>query len=140
MTLIAGTLNGATATRTRVVRQLSIGLRRKILIHDPKQPASFNSGRWKHGTNPDLIFVSSCISSLFNKTVCPPIPRTQHRPIMCCIQPVVRAIKVPFKRRFNYTKANWEMLARSVDDALQNVLPTPQNYDQFVDIVSSMSR
>lgn len=110
------------------------------LVHDPKQPASFNSGRWKRRYNPDLIFTSSDISSQCVKTVCPPIPRTQHRPIMCEISPVVRPLQVPLKRRFNYSKANWEQYAKSVDDALLNVPPSPREYDRFADIVSEVSR
>lgn len=107
-----------------------------VLIHDPKQPASFKSGRWKRGYNPDLVFVSSTIRSRCIKTVCSPIPRTQHRPIMCEIVPVVRPLQVPLKRQFNYLKANWEQYSQTVDKALMNVPATPKGYEDFVDLVS----
>ncbi|KAG7299565.1 hypothetical protein JYU34_016540 [Plutella xylostella] len=110
------------------------------LIHSPKLPSSFNSGRWRRGYNPDLIFVSDSISSQCIKTVCSPIPRSQHRPIMCTVQPVVHPLNVQFRRRFNYSKGNWELFARMIDDGLREVSPVPKNYSEFVELVSCISR
>ncbi|XP_063893347.1 uncharacterized protein LOC135117658 [Helicoverpa armigera] len=59
---------------------------------------------------------------------------------MCTIEPIVRPITVPFKRRFNYGKANWEQYSESIDTALFNLPPMPQNYDRFVDIVTTTAR
>lgn len=47
------------------------------LIHDPKLPASFNSGRWKRGNNPDLIFVSDTINHLCTKEIGRPVSNIQ---------------------------------------------------------------
>lgn len=110
------------------------------LIHNPKLPSSFNSGRWKRGYNPDLIFASSSIRQQCIKTVCKPIPRTQHRPLMCSVQVVVQPKLEPFRRRFNFAKANWEQYSALIDAKLHELLPTPQNYDTFVDIIQTTSR
>lgn len=74
------------------------------LIYDPKLPYSFNSGRWKKGYNPELIFVSNCIAQQSSKYIGKPIPNTQHRPVCLQTYAVIRA----FKRRFNYKKAKWK--------------------------------
>jgi len=54
------------------------------LIIDAKLPASFNSGRWKRGYNPDNIFASETIAILCKKEVLIPIHKT--RPIVCKIK------------------------------------------------------
>lgn len=74
------------------------------LIHDPKLPCSFNSGRWRRGYNPDIIFVSKNIRPQALKNVNKPIPLSQHRPISCEVLARIRPLKVPFKRRFNFTR------------------------------------
>jgi Reverse transcriptase (RNA-dependent DNA polymerase)/Endonuclease-reverse transcriptase len=110
------------------------------LIHDAKLPPSFNSNVWKRGTNPDLCFVSSTIEARCCKSVLDPIPKTQHRPIAVSIYPAVRTQEVPFRRRFNFRKANWPAFASEVDRRIAGLPPSPRNYEEFVDIVKAASR
>ena len=56
------------------------------LMYNAKLLKSFNSAISKKGYNPDLIFVSSNISDMCEKSVLNPIPRTQHCPI-CVTKP-----------------------------------------------------
>lgn len=110
------------------------------LIHDPKLPCSFNSGRWKRGYNPDNIFVSSRIASQCEKSVGDPIPRTQHRPIVCTVSAVVKPEVVPLRRRFNFKKANWTGFREIIDREIANIPPQPDMYDSFVKLVQQVSR
>lgn len=51
------------------------------LLHNPKDEASFHSGRWNTGTNPDLAFTSvGPDSRLPHRRVLEKFPGSQHRP------------------------------------------------------------
>ena len=109
------------------------------LIHDAKQPKSFHSARWQQCYNPDLSFVSTSIAHQSEKIVMDVIPRTQHRPIGIKIKAAVTPQQVPFRRRYNFKKADWEGYAKSTDDGIQNLPPTPGNYERFVSLVKKAS-
>lgn len=52
----------------------------------------------------------------------------------------MRSESIPFKRRFNYKKANWEKYRETVDKEIQNLEPTPENYEIFANKVRKISR
>ena len=67
-----------------------------LLLHDPKDVATFYSGRWNNGTNPDLIFVSvGPDSHVPDRRILEKLPRSQHRPLF--IVPPRLALPVPSK-------------------------------------------
>ncbi|XP_049847394.1 uncharacterized protein LOC126299492 [Schistocerca gregaria] len=111
-----------------------------LLINDPKQPSSFNSGRWKKGYNPVNIFVSKKLASQCGKLIGEPIPHTQHRPIIFTFNAVVKPGHVPFKRRFNFKKANWKKFRELIDVEITKIPPQPEIYDSFVKLVQKVSR
>ena len=76
------------------------------LIHDPKLPSSFKSGRWRRGYNPDIIFATNRIAGCCNTIMMKPAPRSQHRPIGVQANAVITVQTVPFRLRFNLKKAN----------------------------------
>ena len=100
----------------------------------------FNSARWKKGYNPDLIFASESIANMCKKSVMAPIPHTQHRPICVSVQPVVVPQPTPFRRRFNFRKADWNGYSTELDNSIEDVEPTPSNYNRFVENVRVASR
>jgi len=101
------------------------------LIHDPKLLTSFNSGRWKRDYNPDNIFVSERIAKQAIKKIEEPILRTQNRPITCCVTAVVKPNIMPFKRRFNFKRAQWDLFAKELDSNINKLRPDTGAYDDF---------
>ena len=106
------------------------------LVHDAKQPKSFNSKRWQQGYNPDLAFVSYSIAHLAEKDVMDTIPKTQHIPISIKLNAAIRPRNVPFRRRYNMKKAKWQSYAKEVDNGIANINPVPENYEKFVNLVN----
>ena len=113
---------------------------RLSLIHNAKLPKSFNSAICKKGYNPDLIFVSSNISDMCEKSILDPIPRTQHRPICVTVHPVIVPQPTPFRRRFNLRKAKWDDFSTDFDEAIEEVEPVPENYDRFIGLIRVVFR
>ena len=101
------------------------------LVHNAKLPKSFTI--WKKGYNPDLIFASSNISNMCEKSVLDPITHTQHRPICVSVNPVIVAQPTTFGRRFNMKKADLGSNIKEVDAILEN-------YELFVEMVRMASR
>ncbi|XP_066958959.1 uncharacterized protein [Macrobrachium rosenbergii] len=77
----------------------------RTILHSAKGKLSFLSTRWKRGYNPDLALVSPCRCPNFEKSVCDPVPKSQHRPIAVNIRPVIRALESKLIPRFNFRKS-----------------------------------
>ena len=78
-----------------------------VPLHDPKHVATFRSGRWNTGTNPDLTFVSvDPDRRVPDRRILKKFPRSQHRPSL--IVPPRLALPIPSKpvKRWNFRKAN----------------------------------
>ena len=111
-----------------------------LLIHEAKLPKSFNSARWKKGYDPDLIFASGSIAIMCKKSIMDPIPHTQHRSICVSAHPVMVPQTIPFRRRFNFMKADWNGYSAELDKLIEDVEPIPANYKCFVESVRVVSR
>ena len=70
------------------------------LLYNAKDAASFYSGRWNTGTNPNLAFASvSPNSRLPDRRVLEKFPRSQHRPSLITPQRFAMAVpSMPVKR------------------------------------------
>ena len=112
----------------------------RTLIHDPKLPSSFMSARWKRGYNPDLAMVSSNINGLCKKIVLDPVPHSQYRPIGIQVNAAIKPNIVPFRRRFNYKKAKWDKFITELDQKVQTITPTAENYNTFANLVLKTAR
>ena len=110
------------------------------LVHDPKLPSSVNSGRWRRGYNPDIIFANNRIAGCCNKIVVEPVPRSQHRPIGVQVNAAITVQTVPFRRRFNLKKANWEKYAYQLDATVEDIPATAECYYQFVNALRTFAR
>ncbi|XP_039276180.1 uncharacterized protein LOC120349716 [Nilaparvata lugens] len=110
-----------------------------LLLFDPKQSTSFNSKRWRSGTNPDNIFVTEKFRASCDKNILDAIPNTQHRPLILEVVPSIRVRKVPLKRRFNFKKANWNSFTAQMEKGIANIQPHPAEYGSFLNLLKTTS-
>lgn len=69
-----------------------------------------------------------------------PLPKTQHRPVGLNIYADIRLQTIPYRRRFNFRKANWSDFAGILDEAVDGMEPAPESYECFVEKVKYVSR
>ena len=99
------------------------------LLYNAKDAASFYSGRWNTGTNPDLAFASVDPNSrLPDRCVLDKFPRSQHRPSL--ITPPRFAMAVPSMpvKRWNFRKAKWSHYIALTNKFAKTLLP-PDSLD-----------
>ena len=95
------------------------------LLYDPKGAASFHSGRWKTGTNPDLAFASVGVDNrLPDRRVLGKFPRSQHRPSLITMPKLVDLVPSEPVKRWNFRKANWKHYCLFTNKSTRH-LPSP---------------
>ena len=99
------------------------------LLFNSKSPASFLSGRWGTGTNPDIAFTSNDHSNqLPDRRVLEKFPKTQHRPSLILAPKLVAAVPSAPVKRWNFRKADWKLYGRLTNHSAKN-LTTASNAD-----------
>ena len=101
------------------------------LLYNAKDAASFYSGHWNTGTNPDLAFASVGPNSrLPDRRILEKFPRSQHRPSL--ITPLRFAVAVPSMpvKPWNFRKAKWSHYIALTNKFAKTLLP-PDSLDRL---------
>ena len=115
-------------------------------LYNLKDSASFHSGRWNSGTNPDLAFASAHSDSrLPDRRVLKKFPKSQHRPSL--ITPPSFALLVPSMpvKRLNFHKVKWSHYRALTNKFAKTLLPpdlpdVDQVCQDFCSIISSSAK
>ena len=108
--------------------------------------ATFYSGRWNTGTNPDLIFVSvGPDSRVPDKRILEKFPRSQHRPSLIVSQRF--ALPVPSKpvNQWNFLKTNWTHYNALTNKLAKSLLPPDSPdvdlaYQDFCNVIGTAAK
>ena len=102
------------------------------LLHDPKEPPTFTSGRWNTETNPDLAFAKfSPNEPLPIRRVLNRFPRSHHRPSLITTPSMIQHIDGKAVRRWNFRKADWNGFKKTVKASVEALpAPTVDNIDE----------
>ena len=105
------------------------------LLYNNKDPHTFHHRAWKKGYNPDLAFTSARHFPNFRRTVGKAIPKSDHRPVIINVKPVIQPLESNNIPRFNFRKANWKDFTSELDNEIGKIEPDPKNYERFQKIV-----
>ena len=93
------------------------------LLYNAKDTASFYSGCWNTGTNPDLAFASiGSNSRLLDRRVLEMFPRSQHRPSLITLPRFGMAVPSMPVKRWNFCKAKWSHYIALMNKFAKNLL------------------
>ena len=99
------------------------------LLYNAKDAASFYSGCWNTGTNPDLAFASVGPNSrLPDRRVLDKFPRSQHRPLLITLPRFAMAVPSMPVKRWNFRKAKWSHYIALTNKFVKTLLP-PDSLD-----------
>jgi len=98
------------------------------LLHIFKYTASFYSGRWNTGTNPDLALASTSDRCFHDRRVLERFSRSQHRLSLITNPKIMVFVPSEPYKRWNFGKANWKKNSDITYQLAKN-LPSPNtNY------------
>ena len=99
------------------------------LLYNAKDAASFYSGRWNTGTNPDLAFASASPNSCIpDRRVLKKFPRSQHRSSLTTPPRFAMAVPSMPVKRWNFRKAKWSHYIALTNKFAKTLLP-PDSLD-----------
>ena len=115
------------------VRTVSVWLTGQVLIVLPSyimlRTASFYSGRWNTGTNPDLAFASASPNSCIpDRRVLKKFPRSQHRSSLTTPPRFAMAVPSMPVKGWNFRKAKWSHYIALTNKFAKTLLP-PDSLD-----------
>ena len=99
------------------------------LLYNAKDAASYYSGRWNTGTNPDLAFASVGPNSrLPDRYVLDKFPRSQHQPSLTTTPRFAMAVPSMPVKQWNFRKARWSHYIALTNKFAKTLLP-PDSLD-----------
>lgn len=109
-------------------------------IYDAKQRDTFESGRWSTSTSPDLSFVSKDINDMphrINRKLRSKFLKNQPQSAIVKVGVVLPRINKPVLQWWNVRKADWNTFRTYVEENVNRIESTPNNYGRFVKLLKT---
>ena len=86
-----------------------------VLINHPDDPPTFYSRVWRTTSTPDLGLATDDIHKIANRTVCPQLGGSDHRPVIISLKKDTSEPKKNRPPTWNYKKAKWDLFTGSME-------------------------